>query len=171
MVRPRKVYTRFVQRTAGSAVLQRTLHLDDVQHGRCWAMLQDNALRLEPGKECGGIVRANLPLTPSEQACVSRVWGSLPFKASSFSLLAKRQFHWQILDLNFHLRITPASFLPPSSFLLPPSSFLLPPSSFLLPLTALLVRLNPCLHNIQSLPARPSSRSLQTRLFNMAQLG
>ncbi len=164
MVRPRKVYTRFVQRTAGSAVLQRTLHLDDVQHGRCWAMLQDNALRLEPGKECGGIVRANLPLTPSEQACVSRVWGSLPFKASSFSLLAKRQFHWQILDLNFHLRITPASFLPPSSFLLPPSSFLLP-------LTALLVRLNPCLHNIQSLPARPSSRSLQTRLFNMAQLG
>jgi len=44
-------------------------------------MLGDAAgQRIEPGKECGGIVRANLPLTVSEQACIHGVWGWVLFK-------------------------------------------------------------------------------------------
>jgi len=98
--------------------------------------------RIEPGKECGGIVRANLPLTISVQACQDGVWG------------------WVVFKLRQYL---PASITSYKSFLYLPSLLTFPFSLLFPP--------NPWLPSIQSWRARPSSPSPQTRLFNMAQLG
>lgn len=70
--------TRFVHRTEISAtVFARTPYLagydadDRISTMTSMGDAAAAAQRIEPGKECGGIVRANRPLPASEQACIS----------------------------------------------------------------------------------------------------
>jgi len=116
--------------------------------GGCWAMLQDTGQRIEPGKECGGIVRAPRPLTKRLSAeCGGGSW--LPFQASNQNI----------------------NHIPFGNHICEPFLYL----SYLLAFPFHISRCShpipPCLHSTQSLPAQPSSQSPQTRLFNMAQLG